>query len=180
MRIININNRPYKFILTIIIFNINDVQILKGVVCALWPVRRGIMGSADDSIDILYVEDDEVDIQDVRREFQKVNELIRFAIAHDGVQALNKLHGHNGEEKLYPAPKVILLDINMPKMNGMEFLTALRKDPELRTINVFIVTASYDTQAKLAMRDLNIAGCIVKPLEYADALNVFWNILHDR
>ena len=120
-----------------------------------------------------------MDIQDVRREFLKVNDRLRFAIAHDGAQALNKLQGLHGEEKLHPPPKVILLDINMPKMGGTEFLKALRADSTLEDIDVYVVTASYDTQAKLSMRDLNVSGYIVKPLEYSDALNIFWAILHD-
>jgi CheY-like chemotaxis protein len=96
------------------------------------------------------------------------------------MEALNKLYGRNGEKKLVPAPKVLLLDINMPKMNGIELLKTLRNDSDFSTTSIYILTASYNTEDKLALHDLHPAGCIVKPLEYADALNIFWSLLHER
>ncbi|KTC66242.1 two component response regulator (plasmid) [Legionella adelaidensis] len=128
------------------------------------------------NIDILYVEDDEVDIQGMIREFKKVNSLLKIQVAKNGVQALDKLYGRNGEEKVIP--KVILLDINMPQMNGIEFLKELRSNPEFGSIEVYILTGAYTTSDKMALRDLHVAGSIVKPIEYSDALNVFWSLLH--
>ena len=135
------------------------------------------MGSSGE-IDILYVEDDEVDIQGMQREFKKVNALLKIAIAQDGSQALSMLQGQHGEAKIIP--KIILLDINMPKMNGVECLKAIRANADLADTEVYILTGSYATKDKLAMRDLNVAGFIVKPLEYSDALNVFWALLHGQ
>lgn len=132
------------------------------------------MNEMDSSIDILYIEDDAIDILNAQREFKKVNSLINISIASDGVDALNKLYGRNGEVKLEPAPKVILLDLKMPKMNGVEFLEILRADHAFNFTKVYILTASYNTKAKLAMSDLRVAGCIVKPLQYEDAVSVFW------
>lgn len=134
----------------------------------------------DSGIDILYVEDDEVDILSAQREFQNVNSQINIAVARDGVDALNKLYGRNGQEKLDPAPKVILLDINLPKMNGIDFLRTLRADHAFNNIHVYILTASYNTKDKLAMRDLHVTGCIIKPLQYEDAVNVFWTLFHEK
>jgi CheY-like chemotaxis protein len=134
------------------------------------------MEGSQASVDILYVEDDEVDIQGMEREFKKVNSQIQIHIAQHGVQALNMLYGREGEEKI--DPKIILLDINMPKMNGIDFLKEVRGNPEFGTIEVYILTGSYTTSDKVALRDLHVAGCIVKPLEYSDALNVFWALMH--
>ncbi|AHE66355.1 response regulator [Legionella oakridgensis] len=130
------------------------------------------MESTERNIDIFYIEDDEVDILGMEREFKKINELLEIAVAKDGHQALNKLYGRNGEEKLHP--KIILLDINLPKMNGIEFLKLLRADPTFIDIEVFILTGAFNTQDKMAMKDLNVRGHIIKPLEYEDALNLLW------
>jgi len=133
--------------------------------------------TSEDAIHILLVEDDEVDIQGVQREFKKVNAHVNLWVAKNGVEALDKLYGRNNVEKLLPTPQVILLDINMPKMGGIEFLKELRRDPLFSAINVFLLTGSYNSADKIATRDLNVSGCIVKPLEYADALHVFWTLL---
>ena len=136
------------------------------------------MSSINSDVDIFYVDDDVVAIENVQREFKKIHNMLKFAFAHDGVEALDKLYGRNGEEKLNPTPKVILLDCNMPKMDGAEFLKTLRADPYFSFVIVYILTISFDTQAKLAMSDLNVAGCIIKPLEHPDALNVYWALFH--
>lgn len=130
-------------------------------------------------VDILYVEDDEVDIQDMKREFKKINDLLNIVVANDGVQALDKLCGRNGEKKITPPPKMILLDINMPKMDGIEFLKTIRSNTDFDSVAVYILTVTYTTQDKLALRDLKVTGFIVKPLEYADALEIFWSLLDD-
>jgi CheY-like chemotaxis protein len=130
------------------------------------------MESLKGNVDILCVDDDEVDILGMQREFSKVNALLKIAIAKNGDEALNKLYGRGGEDKIHP--KIILLDINMPKMNGIEFLRALRDDTEFTDVEVFILTGSYSTKDKIAMQDLHVRGHIIKPLGYGDALNVFW------
>lgn len=135
------------------------------------------MASTDSDIHILLVEDDEVDIQAVRREFHKINSLIRITAAKNGIEALDKLYGRNGEERLDPTPNVILLDINMPKMSGLEFLQELRSNSGFSFINVFLLTGSYTTKDKIATQKLNISRCIVKPMQHTDALHVFWALL---
>lgn len=135
------------------------------------------MGELGNDIHILLVEDDEVDIQNVEREFKKINELISISAVKNGIEALDKLYGRNGEEKMDPVPNVILLDINMPKMNGIQFLKTLRSDASFSHINVFLLTGSYTTSDKLATHALNVSGCIIKPLQHADALQVFWALV---
>jgi CheY-like chemotaxis protein len=130
-------------------------------------------------INIFYLEDDEVDVQNLEREFGKVSPTLCIHVAKNGVEALEKLMGTNGKEKISPAPRAILLDINLPKMDGIEFLTKLRQNKEFQKTFVFIVTSTYTTKDKLAIRHLDVSGCIIKPLQRADALNIFWCITSD-
>lgn len=141
------------------------------------------MSSPDASIHFLLVEDDEVDIMDIQRTFAKNKILNPLHIAKNGLEALNMLYGRNGVEKLDPTPKIILLDINMPKMNGLEFLKELRSDPEMTTKLVFVLTSSDDDSDKRAAYGLHVAGYIIKPLEFTKfvsviaVLNLYWSIL---
>jgi CheY-like chemotaxis protein len=80
---------------------------------------------------------------------------------HDGIEALNVLRGEAGHSRL-PQPYVILLDINMPRMNGLEFLHALRRDPTLKRSIVFMLTTSNRDEDKLAAYDEQIAGYLLK------------------
>ena len=80
------------------------------------------MTMEDKLLNILLVEDDSVDVMNVQRAFKKNNITNPLHIAFNGVEALNMLRGSNGRPKLNPKPRIILLDINMPKMNGLEFL----------------------------------------------------------
>lgn len=127
-------------------------------------------------IDILLVEDDEVDIMNVQRTFKKLNVQHRLDVARDGKEAL--LHLKNGTTK----PQVILLDINMPRMNGLEFLRELRADPELARIAVFVMSTSSNPADKSIAFQFNVAGYIVKPLSNEDfnhllsCLLRFWEI----
>jgi CheY-like chemotaxis protein len=130
------------------------------------------------NIDILYIEDDVVDIEGVKRIFKKVKETCTIEIAINGEEALNKLYGRDGQNKIIP--KVILLDINVPKLNGIDLLKIIRKDPTLASTEVFILTNAYTKNDKLAIKDLNVRGQIIKPLEYGDALNIYWATHHSK
>jgi CheY-like chemotaxis protein len=141
------------------------------------------MRSLNASIHILLVEDDEVDIQNMERFFKKNNIANPLHIAKNGLEALNKLQGTNGEKKLDPTPKIIILDISMPKMNGIELLQILHNDPELKSILVFILTASNHDKDKIAAYNLKVAGYILKPMQLLDfaenmsVLNQYWGLL---
>lgn len=117
---------------------------------------------------ILLVEDDEVDIMNVKRAFKKNNILNPLHIAHNGLEALAMLRGDSAQsiEKISPTPKVILLDLNMPKMGGLEFLKELRNDPALKAISVFVMTTSDEESDKFTAYNLNVAGYIIKPLSF--------------
>lgn len=126
---------------------------------------------------ILLVEDDRVDAIAVIRALKEVhveNQIVHF---ENGEEALNYLNDPATEK-----PCIILLDLNMPIMNGIEFLKALRDDTQLRRIPVVILTTSDDPGDKLRCFNLGIAGYMPKPLDYVQfvdvmkALNAYWTI----
>jgi CheY-like chemotaxis protein len=110
---------------------------------------------------ILLVEDDDVDAEIVMRAFRQQNIDNPFTIVHDGIEALAVLRGETGHPRL-PQPYVILLDINMPRMNGLEFLHTLRQDATLKRSIVFVLTTSNREEDKLAAYDQQIAGYLLK------------------
>ncbi len=116
---------------------------------------------------ILLVEDDDGDAKAVRRAFRvgHVNNPIRRAM--DGLEALEILRGESGAEKL-SRPYLLLTDLNMPRLNGVEFIRSLRDDSSLRDSVVFMLTTSDRKEDRDACYALNIAGYIVKETAGAD------------
>lgn len=129
---------------------------------------------------ILLVEDDEVDIMNVQRAFKKASVANPLHIARNGLEALDLLRGEN---RLAILPKIILLDINMPKMNGLEFLEEIRKDDSLRHLSVFVLTTSNEERDKLLAYQHNVAGYILKPVKFTSFLSAvntlqsFWQLI---
>ena len=115
---------------------------------------------------ILLVEDDFFDTMIVEKSFAKFSVQHKLYTAFNGVEALDMLLGRNGQEAIDPLPEVILLDLNMPKMNGQEFLEELRSQPKLRDIRVFITTTSAMDVDRLNAQHLGVAGYIVKPIDF--------------
>lgn len=112
---------------------------------------------------ILLVEDDLLDVINVQRTLSKINLTHKLFVAKNGEEALSMLKGEEAE-KIHPLPDIILLDINMPKMDGMEFLTILRSTNEYKDIKVFIITTSNEELDRETSQRLGISGYIVKPL----------------
>jgi CheY-like chemotaxis protein len=112
-------------------------------------------------INILLVEDDEIDAEIVQRAFRQQH--ISHAIAHatDGLEALQILRGE-GHYPFFPQPYLILLDINMPRMNGIEFLQTLRQDATLKQSIVFVLTTSNREEDKIAAYHEKVAGYFLK------------------
>lgn len=141
------------------------------------------MYQLDKSINFMLVDDDEIDIKDMQRTFKKNKIDNPIHVATNGLDALNKLLGKNGEKKLTPTPKIIILDINMPKMNGLEFIKNIRTHKKLKSLLVFILTTSNSEKDKLEAYNLNVAGYIVKPfqvsefMEIISSLHRYWNLL---
>jgi CheY-like chemotaxis protein len=123
-------------------------------------------------INILLVEDDEVDIMNVQRAFRKNKINNPLHVVNNGLEALDALLGRDAGT----------LDINMPKMGGIEFLVELRKHPALRSISVFVMTTSNEESDKVAAHNLNVAGYILKPLSFEGfasavaTLSAYWHL----
>lgn len=131
---------------------------------------------------ILHIEDDHVDKMVIERVIKRQNITNNLLHASNGEEALELLRGQNGKTKPEVMPNVILLDINMPKMNGLEFLRELRSDPELKPISVFIMTTSNDDADREEAYRHNVAGYILKPVDISQfettfqILANFWRI----
>jgi len=133
------------------------------------------------TLNLLLVDDDEVDVMNVQRAFKKNNITNPLYIAANGLEALMLLRGQNGA----PMPsqrRLILLDLNMPKMNGIEFLRELRTDGDLKHIPVIVLTTSNEDSDKVEAYNLNVAGYILKPVTFARfveamaTLNKYWTL----
>jgi len=113
---------------------------------------------------ILLVEDDELDVTSVQRTLKKLDIGYVLYTAYNGKEAIAMLYDiHNPI-----IPDVILLDLNMPKMNGIEFLEAIRSDHKFTDTKIFIMTTSAEASDRNAADKLGISGYIIKPLGYND------------
>jgi CheY-like chemotaxis protein len=130
-------------------------------------------------LNILLVEDDEVDVMNVQRAFRTSNIANPLFVAENGEAALRMLRG--GE--VPRDRRLVLLDLNMPRMNGIEFLRALRADPALSLTTVVVLTTSNDERDRVDAYQLNVAGYILKPVtfqNFCDAmstLNKYWTLV---
>jgi len=111
---------------------------------------------------IILVEDDEVDAEAIERAFKVLGLAIKTTRFVDGRMAIDALRSAWGSQ-LHTEPHVILLDLNMPRMNGLAFLDELRKEPVLRRSIVFALTGSDLEEDKAAAYDRRVAGYLVKP-----------------
>lgn len=125
-----------------------------------------------DPVHLLLVEDDDIDAMAVKRALREYRIANPLSLARDGLEALEFLRG-NGKRKAIPRPNLVLLDINMPRMNGLEFLQALRDDPELSDTVVFVLTTSSREEDVTAAYRKNIAGYMTKQNAGKDFLSLF-------
>ena len=116
---------------------------------------------------ILLVEDDRVDAMTVRRALKEIKVTNQLDVAGNGEEALARLRDPENEK-----PCVILLDLNMPRMNGIEFLTVAKQDEALKKIPVVVLTTSKGEQDKLDSFDLGVAGYMIKPVDYHQFVEV--------
>lgn len=114
---------------------------------------------------LLLVDDDYLDVESVKRALKKLNVEFDLHVAHNGADALALITSHQQDrEKL--SPDIILLDINMPKMNGMEFLRIVKNYYSLKQIKIYILTTSGEEYDKIMAENLGVNGYIVKPLDF--------------
>ncbi len=126
---------------------------------------------------ILLVEDDTVDAMTVKRALKEIHVVNTVDVASNGEDALQYLRASFNEK-----PCIILLDLNMPKMNGLEFLDVIKHEQALKTIPVVILTTSKDEQDKLGGFNLGVAGYMIKPVDYQQfveavrTINLYWTL----
>jgi CheY-like chemotaxis protein len=130
---------------------------------------------------LLVVDDDDVDVMNVKRALKKNDLTLPIDRAANGLEALeflNQKFQTNGTVDQL----VILLDLNMPKMNGIEFLREMRNDPRFHTVPVIVLTTSDQQKDLEAAYNLNVAGYIVKPVEFQSfvetmkIVNGYWSL----
>jgi len=112
-------------------------------------------------VTLLIVEDDEVDVMGIMRALKSLKISNPTITAKDGIEALEHLRGENGREKI-TGSYIILLDINMPRMDGLQFLKIIRADPDLKRAIVFMLTTSGTDNDIISAYDYNVAGYVVK------------------
>jgi CheY-like chemotaxis protein len=133
-------------------------------------------------VNILLVEDDDVDVMAVKRALKELRIANPLHRASDGIEALELLRGGNGQKKL-TQPVIIMLDLNMPRMGGLEFLDALRADPDLKRSVVFVMTTSAAEEDRIRAYNKCIAGYVLKHspahtfLEAVTMLKNYWRII---
>lgn len=125
-------------------------------------------------INILLVEDDEVDVMNVQRAF--IRNQITSSIHHaaNGIEALEMLRADpsSNTDRMSRERLLILLDLNMPRMNGIEFLQELRQDPALQPMSVIVLTTSDEERDRVEAYRLNVAGYILKPVTFDKFVSV--------
>ena len=130
-------------------------------------------------VNILLVDDDDVDVMNVQRAFEKGNVENPLFVARDGVEALRMLRAGT-----VPAGRrMVLLDLNMPRMNGIEMLRELRHDPQLDMIPVVVLTTSNEERDRTDAYGLHVAGYLLKPVTFLDfvelmvTLTRYWQLV---
>lgn len=133
-------------------------------------------------VNILLVEDDELDQIDVKRTLARKNILYKMKIARNGEDALRLLRDGNTDDQ---KPDIVIMDLNMPKMSGVELLRKIRADDELKDLKVFVLTTSEAQTDRDAVAALGAAGFITKPLKFEspssrDAFNLMIDLMNVR
>jgi CheY-like chemotaxis protein len=133
-------------------------------------------------INILLVEDDQLDQIEVKRTLQKKSIVHRLKIARNGEEAIQLLN-EKQNDTFNGKPDIILLDLNMPKLNGFEFLSALRSNEDWKDIKVFVLTTSDEREDKVKALSYGISGFVTKPLKLEspssiDAFNLMIDLMN--
>jgi two-component system response regulator len=142
--------------------------------------------SATTSVEILLVEDNPQDLELTQRALRKANLANYIHVARDGAEALEFLYceGAHAGRKIEDTPKVILLDLKLPKMDGLQVLKRIKSDPRTRTIPVVVLTSSKEQNDVVESYHLGVNSYIVKPVNFerfAEAvqhLGMYWLLLN--
>ncbi|HEU4732195.1 MAG TPA: response regulator [Kofleriaceae bacterium] len=131
------------------------------------------------ALNIVLVDDDEVDVMTVKRAFAKANISNQVYVATDGIEALALLRS----DGVPTERRLVLLDLNMPRMNGIEFLREVRRDPSLHALTIVVLTTSNEDRDRVEAYQLNVAGYLLKPVTFQSfaevmaTLNKYWTLM---
>jgi CheY-like chemotaxis protein len=148
----------------------------------MMTTTRSPVMTTTEQLNILLVEDDEVDVMNVQRALKKNAATATLHRAANGIEALAMLRTNSQLTTENNGRLLILLDLNMPKMGGLEFLQELRADPALYKLPVVILTTSMQDSDLATAYQYNVAGYIIKPITFSsfvekiDVLNRYWSI----
>ena len=138
------------------------------------------------SVEILLVEDNPQDLELAQRALRKAKLTNRIQVARDGAEALEFLfcEGAHAARKIEDSPKVILLDLKLPKMDGLEVLKRVKADPRTRSIPVVVLTSSKEQSDVVESYQLGVNSYIVKPVNFesfataVQQLGMYWLLLN--
>jgi two-component system response regulator len=139
-----------------------------------------------DDVEILLVEDNPNDVELTLRALQKQNLASKVLVVKDGVEALEFVFatGAFAHRKIENRPKVVLLDLKLPKMDGIEVLTRIKNDERTRHIPVVMLTSSQEERDVLDTYNLGVNSYIVKPVDFSNfvhavsELGLYWSLLN--
>ncbi len=138
-----------------------------------------------EAVDILLIEDNSADVELTLRTFKKNNIANRVVVIRDGEEALDYLFMRNSfEEREEGRPKLILLDLKLPKVSGLEILKAIKSDEKLRVIPTVVLTSSREENDLIESYNLGANSYIVKPVDFngfqeaVKNLGLYWLLLN--
>jgi CheY-like chemotaxis protein len=137
------------------------------------------MSEKQKEVTLLLIEDDDIDAMSITRAFKKMHISNKIIRANDGLEGLELLRSG-----AVPSPYIILLDLQMPRLNGIEFLEEIREDTKLAQSTVFVLTTSKSDEDITASYKKNIAGYFIKEqvgegfLDIVKMLKGYWKIVH--
>ncbi|MBD2178959.1 response regulator [Pseudanabaena sp. FACHB-1998] len=135
---------------------------------------------------ILLVEDDPNDVELIQIALDSYNFVNKITVVSDGEQALHYLFGRDGQPPICPLPRLVLLDLKLPKVDGIEVLEAIRNSPRTRNLVVVVMTSSAENRDLKACYDLGVNSYIVKPLDFQQFVQMsqhvgfYWMMLNQQ
>ncbi|MEA5478525.1 response regulator [Pseudanabaena galeata UHCC 0370] len=133
---------------------------------------------------ILLVEDDPNDVELIQIALDSYNFVNQINVVSDGEQAIHYLFGRDGQPPTQPLPRLVLLDLKLPKINGIQVLEMIRQSPRTRNIVVVVMTSSGENRDLKACYDLGVNSYIVKPLDFqqfvemSQKVGFYWMMLN--
>jgi two-component system, response regulator len=133
---------------------------------------------------ILLIEDDPNDVELIQIALDSYNFVNKIDVVSDGEQAIYYLFGRDGQPPTHPLPRLILLDLKLPKIDGIQILEMIRRSPRTRNLVVVVMTSSAENRDLQACYDLGVNSYIVKPLDFqqfvemSQQVGFYWMMLN--